>query len=128
MAVTLAVMVIFSALAWMGTSYNPLRLTRLDWYLVCAPELLRYCFVPRGAPEASFRGMFGTPEVVIRTSDSTFRKHIEMRRRHRWTVPPRAFTDRALVYIDCVGIDQIEAYYFVNGRGRLAAAYISKGP
>lgn len=116
------------AVVWVRKSFNPLALNRFDAYLF-APHLFRYCFVPLGTPERAIRTEFSSPAVVLVDSDGSFTDHVQMRQMHGWTVPPKAFTDRILVYIDYDGgINQVEAYYFMNENGRLARTYISEGP
>ena len=86
-----------------------------------------YCFVPIGATEAEIRAIFGDPDYVLSVSASEYQNHIEMRRRTgNCTLPSRPFTDRAVLYLEAMGIDQMEAYYFIDDNGRLAATFISE--
>jgi len=128
LTVLVAVLGIVCYWAHRQISYSPFALRAcLFWYLVADRETLRYCFVPIGATEAEIRATFGDPDYVLSVSASEYQNHIEMRRRTgSWTLPSRAFTDRAVLYLEATGGGQMEAYYFIDDNGRLAATFISE--
>jgi len=128
LAALVAVLAIGGRWVWRQVSFSPFALCKpVSLYLLGKPGLLEYCFVPIGTTEAAIRRRFGEPECVLSVHTSDYQEHIEMRRRRAgWTLPTRALTDRVVLYIDAAGLDQLEAYYFIDDNGRLAATFISE--
>ena len=117
---------VWFCLVWTRKSYDPRELKLASEYLVLAPRLLKYCFVPLGTSEAVIRARFGEPTWVLRVSDGRFQRHIDARTRHGQEAPEHAPTDRAIVYRHGDGIDHIEVYYFIDGGGGPAETFVGE--